>query len=44
VPAPIKAASATASTQTIVGGPLLVGAVGGARTIVADAIADFGAR
>ena len=44
VPAPINAASATANTQTIVGGPLFVGADGGARTMVAEAIADFGGR
>jgi hypothetical protein len=44
VPAPINAANATASIHTIVGGPLFVDAGGGARTIVADAIADFGGR
>jgi len=41
-PAPINAARATARTQTMVGGPLLVGTEGGARTIVAEAIADLG--
>ena len=44
VPAPINAAKATARTQTIIGGPLFVGADGGARTTVDDAIADLGPR
>ena len=44
VPAPINAAKATARTQTIIGGPLFVGADAGARTTVAEAMADLGPR
>lgn len=44
VPAPINAAKATARTHTIIGGPLFVGADGGVRTTVDEAIADLGPR